>query len=133
MPQQPPDVVEGRVTQLILLAGAEERVLATLEETLMHVHPVPVVSVDGLGHEGGVKIVVVRDLLHHETEEHGAVGRAHRIRVLEINLVLSRGHLVVRGLHLDSHALQGVDDVPARALTAVHRRQIEIAATVVGA
>ena len=76
--------------------------------------------------------MVLGHLLHHETEGGDVVGAAHRLVVLEVDLVLARRHLVVRRLHLEAHRLQHDHDVAPALLPLVHRGEVEIAADVVG-
>ncbi len=59
------------------------------------------------------------------------VGAGQRVAVLEVDLVLADGDLVVAGLDLDAHLLQGADHVLADGGGQVSR-EIEITGTVVG-
>jgi hypothetical protein len=98
----------------------------------MDVHARAVHAEDRLRHEGRVQTVIHRDLLHDETEGRDAVGGRHGVGVLEVDLVLSGGDLVVGGLDFEAHLLQGENDVAARLFPAVDRRQVEVGPFVVG-
>ena len=57
------------------------------------------------------------------------VGRRERRSILEVDLALTVGDLVVGRLHVDAHALQGIDHLPAHAVRQVGA-DVEIAAVV---
>ena len=88
----------------------------------MGVHARAVDAVDRLGHERRVQAVLVGDGLEGELEGDGVVGGAQRVGVLEVDLVLAGGHLVVGGLDADPEGLQGVDHVLADLLREVASR-----------
>ena len=98
----------------------------------MYVHAGAVDPEDRLGHEGGVQAVLQGHLLDHEAEGRNVVGGGHRLGVLEIDLVLAGGDLVVRRLDLEAHRLEHDHDVAPALLSEVDRGQVEVAAGVVG-
>ena len=51
--------------------------------------------------------------------------------VAEVDLVLSRRHLVVRRLDLEPHVLESEDDLPPDLLALIDRCEIEVAAGIV--
>ena len=76
--------------------------------------------------------MVEGDLLHDQLEGRDVVGRVDGVPVLEVDLVLAGSDLVMRGLDLEAHRLEGHDDVPPGVLAPVHRRQVEVPPLVVG-
>ena len=86
----------------------------------------------GLGHKGGVKAVALGNGLGRHLEGHDIVRRAQHVLVLEIDLVLGRGDLMVGGFHLESHVLQIQHNVPAHVLRQVDGRHVEIPGRLVG-
>ncbi len=58
--------------------------------------------------------------------------RVQGVGVLEVDLVLALGALVVAGLDLKAHLLQGHADLPAGALPVVQGAQVEVARLVLG-
>ncbi len=132
MLQKPGDEVEGGLGELVLGLGVKEGVLPVLEEGEVGVHAAAVDAPDGLGQEGGVEVVVEGDALHHPLEGGDVVSGGEGVGVLEVNLVLARGHLVVAGLNLKAHGHQGVDHVPPGLLALIYGSQVKVARLVVG-
>ncbi len=100
------DVAEGVRAQLQGSVLVVERVVSIPEEGLVGMHARTVDAEDGLGQEGGVQSVAFGDGLDHHFERHDVVSGAQGVVVLEINLVLAPGHLMVAGLDLKAHFLQ---------------------------
>jgi hypothetical protein len=123
--------VQARLAQLHVVLRIEERVLAVLEERLMRVHPRAVDAEDRLRHEGGVQVVVERDVLDDEAAGADVVRRHQHIVVMKIDLVLARGDLVMRGLDVHAHLLEGDDDFAPDVFAEIHRREIEVTRLVV--
>ncbi len=73
-----------------------------------------------------------RHVLHHEPERRDVVRRLERVGVPEVDLVLAVCDLVVRRLDLEAHLLENVHHRPPRILAEICRREVEIAADVVG-
>ena len=94
----------------------------------MNVHSGAVHAEDRLRHEGRVEAVVEGDLLDDQLERRDVVGRVDGVPVLEVDLVLAGGDLVVRRLDLEAHRLEGDDDVPPGVLAPVDGREVEVAA-----
>ncbi len=69
---------------------------------------------------------------HDETERRQVIGRRDGVSVLEIDLVLTRRHFVVRGLDFEAHGLEVVDDHPAGLFSEVDGCEVEVSGTVVG-
>jgi hypothetical protein len=87
--------------------------------------------VDRLGHERRVQAVLLGDRLQRELEGDRVVRGLQRIGVLEVDLVLARGHLVMGRLHPDAERLEGVDHVVPDGTREV-RAEVEVAGLVVG-
>ena len=79
-----------------------------------------------------MQAVVHGHLLDDEPEGDDVVGGGDRVGVAEVDLVLARRDLVVRRLDLEPHRLEHLDDVAPRVLAEVDRREVEVAADVVG-
>ena len=79
----------------------------------MRVHARTVDAVDRLRHEARIEAVLLGNLLQRVLEGSGVVGRGERVRILEVDLVLTWRHLVVRGFNLDAERLKRVDHVLA--------------------
>ncbi len=86
---------------------------------------------DGLGHERRVQTVLLRDGLERKLEGHRVVRGLERVRVLEVDLVLALGHLVMRGLDADPERLERIHHVLTDLLREVGR-EVEVARLVVG-
>ena len=109
-----------------------EGVFAVLEEGHIDVHAVARHAEQGLGHEGGVEPVLLRQRLDRQLEGHDVVGGGEGVGVLEVDLVLPRGALVVGRLDLKAHVLQRQTDLLAGEVGGVQRPQVEVAHLVVG-
>ena len=130
--QQTCDELIGQGGELTGGVFIKEHVLSVLEQGHVDVHAVAGGAVDGLGHERGVKAVLLRQSLHRQLEGHDDVGGVEGIGVLEVDFVLAGGHLVMAGLHLNAHVLQRQADLPAGALAVVQRAQVEVAGLIGG-
>ena len=119
------------LAQAILVLGVIEDVLAGLQarQALVRVHPRPVDAVDRLRHEAREESVLFRDLLQRVLEGRGVVRGAERIRILEVDLVLSGCNLVVRRLDLDAERLERIHHVLAD-LDPLVVGEVEVARTV---
>ena len=102
-----------------------------MTERLVRVHAAAVDAEDRLRHEGRVQAVAIRHVLHDEAEGADVVRRRQRIVIAEVDLVLARRDLVMRGLDVKSHLLEREDDFAADVFAEIDRRQVEIAAGVV--
>ena len=87
---------------------------------------------DGLGHKGGVEAVALGQGLDRQLKGHDVVGGVEGLGVLEVDLMLALGALVVAGLDLKVHLLQGHADLPAGGLAVVQGAQVKVARLVVG-
>ncbi len=85
---------------------------------------------DRLGHERRVQAVLLGDRLQRELEGDRVVGGAERVGVLEVDLVLAHGDLVMGRLHPDPERLERVDHVLADLLGEVGR-EVEVAGLIV--
>ena len=132
MGQDAGHVAARQVGEAVLVRRVGKRVTALGHrvEALVGVHARPVDAVDGLGHERGVKAVQVGDGLEGELEGDRVVGRLEPVGVLEVDLVLAGGDLVVGRLHADPERLERVDHVLAHFLGQVGR-EVEVAGLVV--
>ena len=79
-----------------------------------------------------MQAVLLRQRLDGEFEGHDVVGGAEGVGVLEVDLVLAGGHLVVGGLNLKAHLFQRHADLAAGALAVVERAQVKVAGLVGG-
>ncbi len=75
--------------------------------------------------------MLLGDRLEGELEGHRVVRRPERVRVLEVDLVLALGDLVVGRLDPDAERLEGVDHVLADLLGEIGR-EVEVAGQIVG-
>ena len=89
-------------------------------------------AIDGLGHEGGVEAVGIGDLLHRLLEGDDIVRGGKGLGVLEVNLMLAGGALVVGGFDFKPQGLQGQADLPAGVVPVVDGAQVEVAGFVPG-
>ena len=133
MGQQARDELVGQRGELAGGVRVKEGVFAVLEQRHVDVHTTAGGAVDGLGHEGGVEAVLLGQGLHRQLEGHDVVGGPEGVGVLEVDLVLPGGYLVVAGLDLKAHLLQGEADLPAGAFAMVQGAQVEVARLVAGA
>ena len=83
----------------------------------MRVHADPFTPKHRLRHERRVKTVTVGHVLHDESKRADVVRCNQRVVVSEIDFVLARRDLVVRGLDVKAHLLEGKDDLAANVLT----------------
>src|SRR6267154_1053213 len=125
--QEPGQVGAPGLREMVLVAGGEEEVLPAFEERLMDVHAASVLAVDRLRHERGVVPALARDLLHHVAVGDALVRHLERFAVLEVDLVLAGGHLVVGGLHRDLHRLERLDGAGAELGPDIIGHLVEIA------
>ena len=89
-------------------------------------HPAAVDPFDRLGHERGDEAEAVGHVAHHELERGQIVGGGERVGILEVDLVLAGGHLMMGRLHLEPHLHQLLDDHAPDFLAPVHRPQVEV-------
>ena len=87
---------------------------------------------NGLGRKIRVETIGGSDGFHHRAEGHGIVRSRQRIRVMKIDLVLSRPLLVVGRLRLNTHPLQCQADLPADILTFIIGRYVHIGRLIIG-
>ena len=106
------------------------RLLGDRPQALVGVHPGAVDPVDRLRHERRVQPVLLGDRLERELEGDRVVGGLQRVGVLEVDLVLAGGDLVVGRLDPDPERLERVDHVLADLLGEVGR-EVEVAGLVV--
>ncbi len=103
-----------------------------VEQRLIGVHSRTVDAEDRFGHEGRVQTVLGGDGADNPLESHGVVCGGQRVGVLEVDLVLALGNLVMRSLDLKAHRFQGLDDLAAAVDTAVVRLNIKITGHIAG-
>jgi hypothetical protein len=128
--EQPGDERPPRLRQVVVGAGFEERVVVPLEQRQVGVHAGPWVLGERLGHEGRVDALAERDLLDHHPERHDVVGRAQRVGVAQVDLLLAGPALVVAELHGDAHRLEHGDRLAAEVVRDAVRRVVEVPAAV---
>ena len=122
------DVVERRLGEAGV-AIAVERVLAVAGDGLMHMHPVAVVSHQGLGHERGRLAVGMRDVVDAVLVDLHLVRLRHqRVEPRPDFVLAGRAHFVVMHLHRDAHGLHGAAHGAAQIRRGIHRRHREVTA-----
>ena len=87
---------------------------------------------DRLGHEGRVHAITASDGFDGLFERHQAISRSNRFIKAEVDFMLARCHLVMRGLDFKAHFLQGQDDFAPDIFTLAERFEVEIRACVIG-
>ena len=122
----------GNGRQLALPTFVKEHVFPVLEQGHVQVHPGAGNAVDRLGHKGGVEAVLLGQGLHRQLQGHDLVGSVHGVHILEVDLMLAHGALVVAGLDLKAHLLQVHAHLPAGGLPVVQGAQVEVARLVPG-
>ena len=130
--QQAGDEAVGLLGQAPLAVGIIKHILAVAEQGHVGVHTGAGHAVDGLGHKGGVQAVLLGQGLDRQLKGHDVVGGVEGLLILEVDLMLALGALVVAGLDLKLHSLQRQADLPAGRLAVVQGAQIEVAGLVVG-
>ena len=128
--QQAGDERPADLGELELAARVVEHVPVALEQRHVGVHARARVLGERLGHERRVDALLERDLLHREPERHDVVGRAERVGVAQVDLLLAGCSLVVAELHRDAHVLQHRDRRLAEVVRDVVRGVVEVAALV---
>ena len=81
-------------------------------------------------HEAGVDAALQRNLLDHGTEGHDVVGRGERIRIPQIDLILTGTRLMMRVFHRNAHLLEHVHGGTTEVHAWTARHVIEISAFV---
>jgi len=103
------------MAQGVVLLGifAGEDVLAVLvEDRDVHVQPVARLVRVRLGHEGGVHLMVVGDVLHQALEQQRVVAGLDRVGdVVQVDLELRRGAFLDDGIGRDALLLGAFEDV----------------------
>ena len=130
MAQQPGNELVPNIRQVVLVVFVEEGVVFAAKERLVYVHPGAVDAGDGLGHEGGVGSADLRQFLHHQPRRHHAVGHGQRVGVLQVNLVLAGGGLVMGILYRNVHLGQVQHGVAAQVAGRLAGKLVEVAAAV---
>ena len=85
-----------------------------------------------LRHKCGMKAVAFRNRFYCHLKRHDIVSRHQPFRVFKVNFMLSRRHLVVRGLYHKSHILQIEHDIPTDILSLINRSHVEVPGHFVG-
>ena len=126
------DELPGGIAEAQSVGIVAEDVRAVVPgEGHINVHPRTVDAENGLGHEGGVQAGALGNGFHHELEGHHIIGCGKGLAVFEVDLVLGVRHLVVGGLYLEAHILEGHADIPPHVFPEVDGAEVEIAALVV--
>ena len=126
------DEAVALLREAALALGVEEDVLPVLEEAHVRVHTRAVYAEDGLGHEGRVQAVLLREGLDGHAEGHDVVRGGEGVGVLEVNLVLPGGDLVMARLYLEAHLLEGEADVAADEFAVIDGTEVKVARLVAG-
>ena len=119
--------------ELLFAVLVKEDVLAVLEQGHIRVHAAAVDAEHGLGHERRMEAAHLRDRLDRHLKRHDVVRRQQRVGVLEVDLMLPLGHLVMAGLDLEAHLLEHQTDLASHMAAVIDRRHIEVASRVRGA
>src|SRR6478736_5605723 len=128
--QETGDELSAHLAQLVGRTGLEERVGVALEEGEVRVHPRPGVLGERLGHEGRIDPLRQGDLLDDRAERLDVVGRAQRIGVAQVDLVLPRRALVMAELDGDAHVLEHGDRRATEVVAGAVRHVVEVAGVV---
>ena len=96
----------GRFRQAPFPIGVVKDILAVFKQGHIQVHAVSGNIVDGFGHKGGVEAILLSNALSGQLEGHNLIRSVQSVGILEVNLMLGHGALVVAGLNLKSDFLQ---------------------------
>ena len=132
MVEQSGDEAVRLLGQAAWIVGVVEGVFAVAEQGHVGVHTGARYPEDRLGHEGGVEAVALGQGLDRQLKGHDVVGGVEGLGVLEVDLMLALGALVVAGLDLKVHLLQRHADLPPGGLPVIQGAQVEVARLVVG-
>ncbi len=124
------DEALGHLRQAVGIARVAEGVGVALEEGEVGVHPRPLHSEQGLGHEGGVDAPLLSDLFDDQADGHDVVGHGHSVGVAKVDLVLGGPVLVLGVLDGDPHLLEGEHRALAQVPGQVGHRELEVGAVV---
>ena len=122
----------GQGGELLFPLLVKKDIFSVPEQGHVDVHAGACQPEQRLGHEGGVESVLLGKALHRQLEGHNLVRTVQGFIVLEVDLMLALGALMVAGLDLKAHLFQIQADLPAGALTVVQGAQIEVARLVPG-
>ena len=114
------------------IIGIVEGVFIAFEQRHVRVHRRARVLLEWLGHERGAHAVAQCHLLDDVAEAHHVIRHGQRIREAQIDFLLAGGVFVVRELHGDAHAFQGVDGIRAEVRGFVSYGLVEVAAGIRG-
>ena len=107
-------------------------ILAVFKQAHVDMHTAAVDAMDGLGHKRGMEAIPGGIGLDRELQRLDPVGGGHGLGILKVHLVLPLGHLMMAGLDLKAHGLQGQAHVPADGFAMVNRAQVKIPRIVLG-
>ena len=126
------DELVSLLGKLALVRGIEEDILPVLEEGHIRMHAGAVDAFEGLGHESRMQAVPLGRGLDGQLEGHDLVGRSQGVRVLEVNLVLALGNLVVGSFNFEAHLLEEEGNLTTGVGAPVQGSQVEVAGIVTG-
>ena len=129
---QPPDKVQGSIAQPVLGLGIIENIGTIAEEGEVYVHAGAADAINGFGHKSGVEIMLGGYCFDHKAKSNDIIGSAEGIGIPEVNFVLPRGYLMMGGLNLKSHFLQGQNHVPPGIFADVDGGQVKVTGPVTG-
>ena len=121
-----------RLRAVALIRGCLKNISAALREGKIHVQAAAAFIWQRLRHKAGVQAVSGRNGLHRRLKGQKIIGGGHRVAVFKIDFILPRPLLVMRGLRMDAHLLQGQADFPPDIFALVVGGDIAVASEVVG-
>ena len=120
------DVVQRKVRQTCI-AVACEQVFAVFPDRLVHMHTRTVVTVVGLGHEGGGLAVGIGNVMDDVLLQHGPVGAFDQGAKTRADFVLAcTRHFVVEHFNRNAQRFEDQRHFSAHVLRAVDRRHGEV-------
>ncbi len=126
------DEVPPGLGELVLRTLLPEGVLIAFEERHVRVHAAAWLVAHRLRHERGVHALLDRDLLDDRAERHDVVGHRERVRVTQVDLVLTRPALVVAVLDRDAQVFQHPHRTSAEVVRRPTRHVVEVSCGVDG-
>ncbi len=105
---------------------------SSVEQRLVGVHAGTVDAENRLRHEGRVQAVLGGDRTDNPFEGDGVVGGGQGVGIFEVDLMLALGDLMMGGLDLKAHGLEGLDDLAATIDTGILGIEVEIAGDIAG-
>ena len=117
--------------KLFISIGVKENIFSVLEQGHIRMHAGAAYTVNGLRHKCGVKAVLLRNCLNRHLKCHNIVRGCQRLRVFEVDFVLSCGYLMVRSLYFKAHCLKCEARLTSCAFAVVKGTKVKVARLIV--